>query len=131
MLQIDQQGMVRDPKVIARRFAAIERTPMKTVVGIIVHQTDSASEQATFSSYVQGGNGARFLIAKDGTIYQTASVQKRTSHVGPLRARCLAEHKCKPAAFNISKFFPQPKLVERMNKIEMSQVRAGALPEQR
>jgi hypothetical protein len=56
-----------------------------------LNQTDSATEQATFSSYAAGGqNGAHFLIAKDGTIYQTASLKRRCYHVGRLiKSRCL------------------------------------------
>lgn len=36
------------------------------------------------------------IIDKDGTIYQTASLFRQTYHVGKLRARCLAEHRCAP-----------------------------------
>ncbi|CAM3873860.1 N-acetylmuramoyl-L-alanine amidase [Paracidovorax anthurii] len=93
---------------------------MKTITGVVVHQTGSANEQSVFASYKAGGNGAHFLIAKNGTIYQTASVNHRTNHVGPLKARCLAEHRCTAAAFQKSKDFPQGSLIERMNAIEMT-----------
>lgn len=64
----------------------------------MVHQTDCPSARATFNAYVHpGANGAHFLIDRDGTIHQTASVLKQTWHVGRLRARCLAEHRCAPA----------------------------------
>jgi N-acetyl-anhydromuramyl-L-alanine amidase AmpD len=42
-------------------------------------------------------NGAHFLIDKDGTIYQTASLHKKTHHVGWIKSRCIAEHSCSPA----------------------------------
>jgi N-acetyl-anhydromuramyl-L-alanine amidase AmpD len=128
MLQIDAHGMVVDHKVMPRRFPMIERTPMKAITGIIVHQTGSPNEQSVFANYKAGGNGAHFLIAKNGTIYQTASVNNRTNHVGPLRARCLAEHKCTMAAFQKSKAFLQPKLPDRMNKIEMTKTVPARYP---
>jgi N-acetyl-anhydromuramyl-L-alanine amidase AmpD len=68
------------------------------VKGIIVHQTGGATAKSTLESYkIAGANGAHFLIDKDGTIYQTASVYKKTAHVGRLRSRCMLELKCTPA----------------------------------
>lgn len=120
MLQIDPQGMVAASRVQPRRFTIIERSPMSSITGIVVHQTGSSNEESVFASYKLGGNGAHFLIAKNGTLYQTASVNYRTNHVGPLKARCLVEHRCTAAAFKKSNTFPQNSAVERMNKIEMS-----------
>ncbi len=99
MLDIDKQGMVfGNARIRSHRFPLIERGPMATVSGIIVHQTGSSNAQSTFNSYrLANANGAHFLIDKDGAIYQTASVLQRANHVGRLRARCLAEHSCNPA----------------------------------
>ncbi|MFC0139402.1 N-acetylmuramoyl-L-alanine amidase [Erwinia mallotivora] len=44
-------------------------------------------------------NGAHFLIAKDGQIYQTASIYRVTWHVGKSQSRCFLKHKCSPAEF--------------------------------
>ena len=38
--------------------------------------------------------GAHFLIDTDGTIYQTASLDKKTQHVGKIRSRCYEEEIC-------------------------------------
>ena len=99
MLEVDKNGMViNNARILPRRTTAIERAAMPTVRGIIVHQTGSSTEQAVFNSYlVPGANGAHFLISKQGTIYQTASLYRRTNHVGNVRARCLAEHRCTAA----------------------------------
>lgn len=99
MLNIDKHGMVVGAaRIHPRRFAAIERGQMAIISGIIVHQTGASSAQSTFNSYRNANaNGAHFLIAKDGVIYQTASVLQRTNHVGILRPRCLAEQTCAPA----------------------------------
>jgi len=97
MLRIDRDGMVLDPRVRARRFGTLERGAMEVVNGIIVHQTGGATAQSTFNSYQKSLFGAHFLVDKDGTVYQTASLYKRTNHVGLLRSRCLARHSCAPA----------------------------------
>lgn len=58
--------------------------------GIIVHQTDSSTVHSTFESYKKGGNGTHFLIDKQDTIYQTASLNKRCFHVGRrIKSKCL------------------------------------------
>ncbi len=128
MLDIDSQGMVTSPRVQPRRFNVIERSAMTSVTGIIIHQTGSSDEQGVFSSYRRGGNGAHFLIAKNGTIYQTASLNLRTNHVGPLKARCLAEHRCTAAEFKKSVRFSQASSVERMNRIEMTKTVPARYP---
>jgi len=97
MLQVDKDGMVHNVLVRRRRFVSLERGPMPVVNGIVVHQTGGATAQSTFNSYQQSAYGAHFLIGKDGTIHQTASLYRRTNHVGLLRSRCLARHTCKPA----------------------------------
>ncbi|MDQ2777997.1 MAG: N-acetylmuramoyl-L-alanine amidase [Pseudomonadota bacterium] len=97
-MTIDADGMLRDPRVTASRSLTIEHGTMAAVLGIIVHQTNSSTAVSTLNSYKNAGaNGAHFLIDKDGTIYQTASVYMRTYHVGKLRARCLVELTCTAA----------------------------------
>jgi len=87
---IDKQGMVIDSRIRLQRYPGIEHGNLTAVHAIVVHQTDGSSAQAAFDSYLTGLNGAHFLIDKDGTIYQTASLNKRCYHVGRLiRSKCL------------------------------------------
>lgn len=95
-MQIDSAGHVIDQRVRLEIRPLLERADMPTVAGIIVHQTDAATAQSSLDAYKTRAIGAHFLIDKDGTIYQTASVKKRVNHVGRLRARCVAEHSCVP-----------------------------------
>lgn len=105
-MQIDKDGLVRDPRVRIARAATLERGSMHSVKGIIVHQTDSSTANATLNSYSNPkANSAHFLIARDGTIFQTASVFQVTWHVGPLKSRCLAEHRCTPVELAALKRF--------------------------
>jgi N-acetyl-anhydromuramyl-L-alanine amidase AmpD len=117
-LQIDKDGMVIDPKVVPMRSTNIERGPMTDVHGIIVHQTDAPTAQSTFNSYQKpDATGAHFLIDKDGTIYQTASLYEKTWHVGPLKARCLAEHSCSATDISALKTF-NPKAENRREMVK-------------
>lgn len=103
-LYITKAGHVYADRIKVKIFSSIERGDLNQVNGIVVHQTNSPTASATFNSYANtGANGAHFLIDKDGTIYQTASVYKRANHVGKLKSRCLAEHTCRPADLQIVK----------------------------
>ena len=103
-LNIDDKGHVQHERVLLKTAAGretispkIERKEMPEVNGLIVHQTNSPSVSSTLNSYAQDeANGAHFLIDKDGTIYQTASLNQTTNHVGRLRSRCAQEKSCSP-----------------------------------
>lgn len=95
MLRIDKLGHISDARIKRATSLHIQRGPLLRVRGIIVHQTGGASLKSSLSSYAKPkANGAHFLIDRDGTIYQTASLFKQTWHVGSLRARCIVEYRC-------------------------------------
>ena len=97
-LDVDFAGFVRDPNVKLALRPMIDHGPMGTVNGIIVHQTGGSTAKSALDSYLApGANGAHFLIDKDGTIYQTASIYRVTHHVGHLKPRCRVEMTCTPA----------------------------------
>ncbi|WKB52599.1 peptidoglycan recognition protein family protein [Eleftheria terrae] len=96
MLKISEKGHVDDARIRLAIRPQIERGPLHRVRGLIVHQTGGATAASTLDAYRHAGNGAHFLIDKDGTVYQTASVRRRCAHVGRLRARCVAEGRCTP-----------------------------------
>lgn len=114
MLHVNRQGHVVNARVKLAVRPMIERGVLQRVRGIIVHQTGGATGASSLSSYtMKQANGAHFLIDKDGTIYQTASLLRQTSHVGRLRARCLAEYRCSPTELQTLKRF-NPKAEHRM-----------------
>lgn len=98
MLFVNKNGLVDAERIIIKRFTTIERGKLDKVNGIIVHQTSSPTASSTFNSY-QNSNatGAHFLIDKDGTIYQTASLYKVAWHIGQMKSKCYLEKKCEPA----------------------------------
>lgn len=75
----------------------IERGKLNAVHALVMHQTGGTDAASTLSGYKQGGNGAHFLIAKDGKIYQTARVNQRTFHVGKIQSRCHNLNSCSVA----------------------------------
>lgn len=94
MSSIDSEGMLISERVELRRFPTIEHGDLRSVSALVVHQTDAPTAQHTFNAYLAKGNGAHFLIEKNGVIYQTASLKKRCYHVGRyLRSKCLATDK--------------------------------------
>ena len=100
MLHITPSGQVIHAQINLNISSAIERGPLLAIHGIIVHQTNSPTAAATLNGYKRAkSNGAHFLIDKDGTIYQTASVYKKTWHVGQLKSRCIAQQTCSPTEF--------------------------------
>ena len=105
MFIIDQNGKVINPKIKQAISLSIQKKRMHQVHGIIVHQTDSPTAKATLNGYKSGQSGAHFLIAKDGTIYQTASLLYQTWHVGRLKSRCLIKMQCTPTEIKLLKSF--------------------------
>ena len=98
-LMLDANGLSHSPKVTRRVDGNLERSPFAAINGIVIHQTAAPTAQHTFNSYARTSpapHGAHFLIAKDGTIYQTASLFRRTVHVGKIKSRCLAQGFCPP-----------------------------------
>lgn len=94
MSTINKDGMLVDGRVILQRFPTIEHGKLTGVHAIVVHQTDASTAQHTFNSYRAGGNGAHFLVDKNGQIYQTASMKMRCYHVGLLiKSKCLTVNK--------------------------------------
>ncbi|NKG32358.1 N-acetylmuramoyl-L-alanine amidase [Erwinia rhapontici] len=96
-MYVDEDGYIFDVRIERKIFKGIERGNLDNVNGIIVHQTNSTSAQSTFNSYNNtSANGAHFLIDKDGTVYQTASLLKMTWHVGLMQSRCILKKACNP-----------------------------------
>ena len=90
MSGISKDGIFNDPRILQQRFTFIEHGKLDRVRAIVIHQTDSDTTESTFNAYRSGGNGAHFLISRDGKIIQTASILQKCYHVGRLiRSRCL------------------------------------------
>ncbi len=100
-------GWIRNARVLVRPQPGIDVGPLMSIHAIILHQTDSAKASATLNEYASHaprkdgttppkGNGAHFLIDRDGTIYQCVALDRKCQHIGPIKARCMEEHNCLP-----------------------------------
>lgn len=91
--QVDKDGMLTDPEIRNERVTALEHGKLASPEAIVMHRTESSTGRSTLDGYKAGGhpNGAHFLIDKDGTIYQTASLDYQTWHVGKIRSRAAEE----------------------------------------
>lgn len=118
MLTLDLQGYVLHSRVLRNSCREIEGAPLTHVRDIVVHQTGGSSRQSVLASYAKPkASGAHFLIDTDGAIYQTASIYRQTRHVGRLRARCLAEHRCTPVEIKaLRRFSPAAEHRREMTK---------------
>ena len=80
-LPTDSKG--NDVKINLANF--IEHGKIGKIGAIILHRTVSKSAQSSiywWQNHEAKGVGAHFMIDKDGTIYQCASLHKTTWHVG-------------------------------------------------
>ncbi len=87
-------GVLQAPQVTSKLYSGIEKGKLLKVEAIVVHQTGARTADSSFSSYKDGRNGAHFLIDLDGTIYQTARLDRQCWHVGSIQSRCYKAKKC-------------------------------------
>lgn len=90
-------GIIVDSRITVKVSSSIEHGNINKVKSIVLHRTAGSSATSSLNGYASGQKtGAHFLIAKDGTIYQTASLDQLCWHVGILYARCAVENSCDP-----------------------------------
>ena len=92
-------GIVRDGRIEVKIYPNLEHGPMKSVSGIILHQTSNDYTIKAMAAYAlrPSGNGAHFLINPAGQIFQTARITQVCWHVGRINSYCREVHKCSPA----------------------------------
>jgi len=82
-------GMTNSPRIKLNRIEKLERKPLTSVKGIVLHRTASRTSNSTITAFENGRNGVNygthFVVDKDGTIMQTASLSFYTLHVGKVR----------------------------------------------
>ena len=86
---IGADGYLTDPDITRSAIPALERGAMPAVNGIVLHRTMGATAAGTLGHWRSEAQpyGTHFLIDRDGTIHQTASLERHTAHVGRIRSR--------------------------------------------
>lgn len=93
---VDERGYIQNAGLTFQPIVELERGAIDGPRAIILHRTFSSTASGTMTSFRQQRIGTHFLVEKDGTIYQCASLKKKTAHVGPIHSRCLKEGTCPP-----------------------------------
>ncbi|MGY0618739.1 N-acetylmuramoyl-L-alanine amidase [Lysobacter sp. A378] len=92
---VGSNGYIQNAGIVQQPIRALEKGQLTGPHAIVLHRTVSTTAAGTLRSF-QRGVGTHFLVAKDGTTYQTASLAQLTWHVGPIRSRCYQESTCQP-----------------------------------
>lgn len=90
---VGKNGYVQNAGFTFQPVAALENGNITGPRAIVLHRTDGASVESALNS-AKSGVGVHFYIAKDGTVYQAASLLKKTAHVGKIRSRCFIDGTC-------------------------------------
>ena len=93
---VDEQGYVQNAGFVFKPIRALEHGALQGPRAIVLHRTVSSTARSSLNAFARG-IGTHFLVDKDGTIYQTASLIQKTYHVGPIRSRCFEEGTCDAA----------------------------------
>ncbi|WP_181882450.1 peptidoglycan recognition protein family protein [Helicobacter didelphidarum] len=81
-------GIIKQPKPkLVEETGSFNKPP----IAIVLHRTNSPTAKSTLNHWDTSLYGAHFLIDKDGTIYQCASLHQWTQHVGDIRSRVEVE----------------------------------------
>lgn len=89
-----EDGFINSEFVVNKRIPRLELADIKAVHGIVLHRTATTDLKGTLRGFEERRVGTHFLIDYDGTIYQTASLDKLTAHILHIRSRCLDEGTC-------------------------------------
>lgn len=90
---IGADGYLTDPGITRTPIPALEHGQLRDVNAIVLHRTESSTAKSTLNHWQGSSNpyGTHFLIDKDGTIHQTASLNHYTNHIGKIRSKAEEE----------------------------------------
>ena len=90
---VDDNGWVQNAGFVFKRIPVLEKGTINGPTALVLHRTVSSTAASALSAF-SSGIGTHFVVDKDGTTYQCASLLKKTAHVGPIRSRCHADGTC-------------------------------------
>lgn len=93
-MYLGQNGYVQNADFVIQPIPELEKGAIVGPRAIVMHRTASSGVAGPLQSYQRTGIGTQFTIDRDGTIYQTASLFKGTSHIGKIRSRCEIDRTC-------------------------------------
>jgi len=78
-IKLDKDGFFVSKKITKKHKTILEHGKISSIKAIVLHRTNSSSVKNIIGN---SSEGTHFWIEKDGTIYQAASLNKKTWHVG-------------------------------------------------
>ncbi|EPT5087451.1 peptidoglycan recognition protein family protein [Salmonella enterica subsp. enterica] len=92
VIYVDPEGYVCNANIKKNKIDALgKHGSMGVINAIVLHRTAySDTAKKAFNGFATG-TGSQFIIDKDGTIYQTASLFLYGDHIGLIRSKCYME----------------------------------------
>lgn len=78
-MKVDKDGFFVSDKITKKHKAILEHGKLSSIKAIVLHRTNSSTVKNIIGN---SSEGTHFWVEKDGTIYQAASLNKKTWHVG-------------------------------------------------
>ncbi|EAN4948270.1 N-acetylmuramoyl-L-alanine amidase [Salmonella enterica] len=91
VIYVDSDGYIQNAEITKKTVKELEHGKMDKINAILLHRTKSSSEDGTFESFRSKKEGTHFVVAKNGCLYQTASLFEWTPHIGKIKSRCQEE----------------------------------------
>ncbi|MDC9589405.1 N-acetylmuramoyl-L-alanine amidase [Xenorhabdus sp. XENO-10] len=91
---VNDDGFFKNADITQDRVSTLEHGEMSAVNATVLHRTGGSKMSPAISSFKSTGIGTHFIIDKDGTIKQTASLKQYTYHIGRIKSKCMAENNC-------------------------------------
>ncbi|MCF6350177.1 MAG: N-acetylmuramoyl-L-alanine amidase [Flavobacteriaceae bacterium] len=85
-MKIKKDGYIDNGKITKEQIKTLEQNKLDKVNAVILHRTVTSNKKSAINSF-KTGVGTHFLVAKDGKIYQTASLNNYTYHVGHIKSK--------------------------------------------
>ncbi|KGM57793.1 hypothetical protein N799_01115 [Lysobacter arseniciresistens ZS79] len=89
---VDERGYIQNAGFILRPIPALEKGKLTGPRAIVLHRT--AGDSLASALNAAGPSGTHFYVDKDGSVYQVASLHRKTYHVGLIKSKCMAEDTC-------------------------------------
>jgi hypothetical protein len=105
--------------VVVRPTPALEQGDLPKVEAIVLHRTSGANLQGALKEGESTREGTHYYVDKDGTVYQTVSLDNHTAHVGKIKSRCIQEPgSCTPKETRDAR---TPRGIPNLNTYEQNQ----------
>ena len=110
---VDKNGFLNNKFIIKKWIKELEHGDINKINAIVLHRTDTRNLKGTLNGFKKRRVGTHFLVDFDGTIYQTASLNKFTAHILNIRSKgfqndtCSKEEKEKIKDIHMSGFNPR------------------------